>query len=442
MQEARILAPQSQSDWQALAAIGRDVRGRVSSDTQLRKLDAPSIEIWRADGFITAPVCQRLMALIDEVACPSRLVDTEGWENYRTSYSGDIDPDNADVIALNSGLDRCLGIEPDWGENLQGQRYRPGEYYHPHCDWFDTSAPYWDREDQCGGQRSWTAMIYLNGVDAGGETHFTALDLKFTPCPGTLLLWNNTLPDGSPNPATVHAAKKVLIGTKYVVTKWYRARPWRLRAGLGFGFPGFPVLAFKHDHQRIEPAVKPQDFQLGAQVDLVIVARGDAVLLGLPVLAHHDHRRLDRRQHRQHQVEEDVGIGIERMQPQIVQQRLLISIQPTSTTPKAMMNPQLPPTAATRSASRSPKLERAARLPPAHRGPMTVPEAMRVEHALLLGVQLVEVAAEQFLAKLLSASRAYASSASRHASQRLGDQLARFGDAVKRDEAAHARPLR
>src|SRR3546814_15965529 len=34
------------------------------------------------------------------------------------------------------------------------------------------------------------------------------------------------------------------------------------------------------------------------------------------VLAYHDHRRLDRGQHRQYQVEEDEGIGIEGMQPE------------------------------------------------------------------------------------------------------------------------------
>jgi prolyl 4-hydroxylase len=35
---------------------------------------------------------------------------------------------------------------------------------------------------------------------------------------------NNLLPDGRPNPATLHQGMKVRKGTKYVLTKWFRQR--------------------------------------------------------------------------------------------------------------------------------------------------------------------------------------------------------------------------
>jgi prolyl 4-hydroxylase len=41
-----------------------------------------------------------------------------------------------------------------------------------------------------------------------------------------LVGWNNRRPDGSLNPATLHHAMKVRKGLKYVITKWYRERPW------------------------------------------------------------------------------------------------------------------------------------------------------------------------------------------------------------------------
>jgi prolyl 4-hydroxylase len=41
-----------------------------------------------------------------------------------------------------------------------------------------------------------------------------------------LLIWNNALPDGAPNQNTLHAARPVIKGTKYVVTKWFRTRKW------------------------------------------------------------------------------------------------------------------------------------------------------------------------------------------------------------------------
>ncbi|MFM6830341.1 MAG: 2OG-Fe(II) oxygenase, partial [Novosphingobium sp.] len=46
------------------------------------------------------------------------------------------------------------------------------------------------------------------------------------PQPGALLIWNNMKPDGTPNPNSMHAGMPVVRGTKYVLTKWYRARQW------------------------------------------------------------------------------------------------------------------------------------------------------------------------------------------------------------------------
>ena len=70
-------------------------------------------------------------------------------------------------------------------------------------------------------------MIYLNEVAAGGATRFRMLDKTFRPEVGKLLLWNNRLPDGQVNPATLHHGMKVRKGVKYVITKWYREEVWR-----------------------------------------------------------------------------------------------------------------------------------------------------------------------------------------------------------------------
>ena len=34
------------------------------------------------------------------------------------------------------------------------------------------------------------------------------------------------MPDGQPNNYTQHAALPVVRGVKYVITKWFRTRPW------------------------------------------------------------------------------------------------------------------------------------------------------------------------------------------------------------------------
>lgn len=66
-------------------------------------------------------------------------------------------------------------------------------------------------------------MAFLNTVEAGGHTHFTNLQASIEPKPGVLLVWNNARADGSPNEDTIHAGMPVVSGSKYVLTKWYRA---------------------------------------------------------------------------------------------------------------------------------------------------------------------------------------------------------------------------
>ena len=124
-------------------------------------------------------------------------------------------------------IDDLLGLPSEIGEAVQGQRYLPGQQFQPHNDWFYVSEKYWTLEEARGGQRSWTAMAYLNEVEEGGETLFTEIGIQIAPKPGVLLVWNNALPDGRPNEGTMHAGMPVVKGAKYVITKWYRTRQWR-----------------------------------------------------------------------------------------------------------------------------------------------------------------------------------------------------------------------
>jgi prolyl 4-hydroxylase len=70
-------------------------------------------------------------------------------------------------------------------------------------------------------------MIYLNEPEAGGATRFVEIDKMVNPETGKLLAWNNRTPDGGVNGATLHHGMKVRAGTKYIITKWFRERPWR-----------------------------------------------------------------------------------------------------------------------------------------------------------------------------------------------------------------------
>lgn len=212
------------SDQAALAAIGERVRARLDADPAVHRIAVEEVELYAVSGFLSPAECAHFIGLIDAVARPSPTYD-EG-ATYRTSWSGDVDPGDSFVRMVERRIADLTGFDERWGETVQGQRYEPGQEFQAHYDWFQTDGAYWPQERANGGQRSWTVMAYLNDVEEGGETEFPKIRASIPPQEGVLIAWNNARRDGRPNPATLHAARPVIRGTKYVFTKWFRSRAW------------------------------------------------------------------------------------------------------------------------------------------------------------------------------------------------------------------------
>jgi len=225
---ARMSLPDLVPDQSACARLGEAVRARLAANPQVYRAEAPGMELFAIGGFLSGEECARLCAMIDAVAQPSALHEVDYASGFRTSFSGDLDPEDPFVAGISARIDAALGVAAAIGEPVQGQRYREGQEFKPHNDWFYTTESYWQQEAARGGQRSWTAMAYLNAVEEGGATFFVRAGLAIAPTPGVLLLWNNALPDGQPNEGTLHAGLPVERGTKYIITKWYRTRPFKL----------------------------------------------------------------------------------------------------------------------------------------------------------------------------------------------------------------------
>ncbi len=192
----------------------------------LQRVPSPKLELFVLRSFLSVEQCAALIAQIDALRRPSTIADANGDNAFRTSETCDLARDHPEVIRLDTALAALSGIDPAHGEPLQGQRYAPGQEFKAHTDYFEPNGLDYQQYCAISGQRSWTFMIYLNDVDAGGATRFKAIDKLVQPETGKLLAWNNRLPDGRPNPATLHHGMKVRLGVKYVITKWYRERPW------------------------------------------------------------------------------------------------------------------------------------------------------------------------------------------------------------------------
>jgi prolyl 4-hydroxylase len=192
----------------------------------VRLVPSPKIEMITIPDFIPRALCEELMGLIDANRRPSTIADPNGDNYFRTSETCDLDPDEPAVQALERLLFELNGIDPAHGEPVQGQRYEPGQEFKQHTDYFEPNGVDFEKYCSVAGNRTWTFMAYLNDVDAGGATRFKVVGKTFQPEQGRLVGWNNHRPDGSLNAATLHHAMKVRKGLKYVITKWYRERPW------------------------------------------------------------------------------------------------------------------------------------------------------------------------------------------------------------------------
>jgi prolyl 4-hydroxylase len=198
---------------------------RLAVTAGVQRVPTRELELFILRGFLDRVTCATLIERIDAKRRPSLIADDIGIANFRTSETCDLDWNDPVIGDVDRKIATLLGLTLEASEPLQGQRYAPGQEFRPHTDTFEPGGYDFYLHTTAGGQRTWTAMIYLNEPDEGGATRFKTIGKTVRPETGKLLAWNNLLPDGQPNPATVHQGMKVRRGTKYVLTKWFRERP-------------------------------------------------------------------------------------------------------------------------------------------------------------------------------------------------------------------------
>lgn len=207
-------------------AAAEGVRARLVERKELARIPVDALEIYLMKDFLTEAECDALIILIDADRRPSGLLSDSIDLDFRTSESCNLNPHHDVVKAAEQKISAITGIDPTHGETIQGQRYAVGQQFKPHHDFFHTDQPYWAEQRNRGGQRSWTLMVFLNEPAAGGQTNFPEARVAIVPRTGALLMWNNLDEMGEPNARSLHQGTPVTDGVKYIITKWYRERPW------------------------------------------------------------------------------------------------------------------------------------------------------------------------------------------------------------------------
>lgn len=188
------------------------------------KVKSDKVNMYSIDDFLTHEECDKIIARINKQCQPSTITNPkEKDKEFRTSQTCHLEQESDDFVKdLDRRIAEYLGYEVERSEGIQGQYYQVGNQFKTHTDYFEPGSKEYAEYAKQLGQRTWTFMVYLNDVQKGGETEFTNLGLSFTPKKGQAVVWNSLYANGNVNPDTLHWAKPIQKGEKYVITKWFR----------------------------------------------------------------------------------------------------------------------------------------------------------------------------------------------------------------------------
>ena len=179
---------------------------------------------WVLDDVISKDDCQRVIDLGKPSLEPSTTLEPF-QEGYRTSSNTFLDYDDGNEAVDNvfKIITNIIQVPLENCECMQLVHYKPGQFYKPHWDYFFTDTDIHIEETKRGGQRTWTAFLYLNDVKEGGETYFPNIDTQVKPLTGRVVFWMNTL-NGKYIEDSFHEAKPPIDCEKWGANIWVREK--------------------------------------------------------------------------------------------------------------------------------------------------------------------------------------------------------------------------
>jgi prolyl 4-hydroxylase len=176
----------------------------------------PQIAVCRQ--LLTSEECEYVVAKGAPHLSPSNVVDPDTGRliphPVRRSQGAMFGVYTEDLIisAINRRVATLSGTAYEQGEPLQLLQYQNGDEYRPHLDALPGEQ----------NQRIMTVIMYLSDAYEGGETEFLRTGFSFKGRKGDALLFANVLPNGQPDPLSLHCGRPVVRGTKSIATRWIR----------------------------------------------------------------------------------------------------------------------------------------------------------------------------------------------------------------------------
>ena len=212
----RYEAPRMPAAGHVIRTNDRDVRVSM-------RMAQPVVAIF--DNLLAAEECDELIRLSSLKLKRSTTVDAQTGEllaiDARSSEGTYfLVNENPFVARLDRRISQLLQWPVENGEGLQILHYGIGGEYKPHFDYFSPEQPGSRLHMAKGGQRVSTLIIYLNDVQAEGETVFPAIGLRVAPRKGSAVYFEYCNAQGQVDDKTLHAGTAVAAGEKWIATKW------------------------------------------------------------------------------------------------------------------------------------------------------------------------------------------------------------------------------
>jgi hypothetical protein len=218
--------PEGHPDFDQIEALLKEPPGLALRET-VAVSEQPFVR--RFEKLLTVEECEYIVGLASRLLVPASVVDGSSEQGKRsgdrTNSVAVFWPMHQDIVlhAIDLRLAKAAGLPLANGEMMNILMYKPGEEYRAHFDFFAPEIAGAERS----GQRIRTLLVWLNDDYAGGETYFINAKMNLRGAAGDAVVFHNcNAVTGAPDRETLHAGLPVTSGQKWLLSKWFRAKPF------------------------------------------------------------------------------------------------------------------------------------------------------------------------------------------------------------------------
>lgn len=214
-----------------LALLGGtpDIGRLLCVPTRIALAERPRLRLFR--GFASPAECEWLIGRQRPRLARATVWDADSGaatvDPARTGSAVELRLAEMDVVTevLRARIAAATHLPEPIFEVPQLMHYAAGEEFTPHHDYLDPANDGHAADMARRGQRIGTFLIRLNDDFEGGETEFPRAGFSWRGHIGDALFFANVMPDGRPDPMTVHAGRAPQNGEKWIFSQWIRDRP-------------------------------------------------------------------------------------------------------------------------------------------------------------------------------------------------------------------------